>query len=350
MSQTLNFIRKDRLYILLLIFVILLNVLMMVGHDMKSGAHLKKGGPEVRKVGEGLMLQREEVEKIFARKKYLPLLMSMMTLLTLSVIMLGIVVDVILLSLLFAKKKMNIATQALKKAVGWNLWDVAKVVILFLFFGYMVIMIESALARIFPVLKHDNFRMIINSSLMDVLVIVFILYFTVEQYREKLAALGITLKNFFKNVFYGVTGYIATVPILVAALIIVMVVTKLVHYVPVRQPIVDVFLKEKDASFLMYTSFFAALVGPVIEELFFRGFMYSALKKYARPFLSAFITAAIFAVLHTNIVGFLPIMVLGLLLAFLYEKTGTLVAPITVHIMHNLTMVSYVFLIKQLQA
>ena len=41
-----------------------------------------------------------------------------------------------------------------------------------------------------------------------------------------------------------------------------------------------------------------------------------------------------------------PGMVLGILLAFLYERTGTLVAPVTVHIMHNFGMVLLVFLTK----
>jgi membrane protease YdiL (CAAX protease family) len=40
-------------------------------------------------------------------------------------------------------------------------------------------------------------------------------------------------------------------------------------------------------------------------------------------------------------------MILGLLLTYLYERTGTLVSSITVHIIHNLSMVFLVFLVKQ---
>ena len=109
----------------------------------------------------------------------------------------------------------------------------------------------------------------------------------------------------------------------------------------------ELLLKEKGGAFLAYSSLFAAILGPVIEELFFRGFLYGVFKKYIGVFWSMTITAAIFAALHTHIVGFFPIMALGMLLAYLYEKTGTLVSSITVHIMHNLGMVFLVLLIKQ---
>ena len=60
------------------------------------------------------------------------------------------------------------------------------------------------------------------------------------------------------------------------------------------------------------------------------------------------VTAGLFAALHAHIVGFFPIMVLGMLLAYIYEKTGTLVSSVTVHMIHNLSMVFLVFLVKQI--
>jgi membrane protease YdiL (CAAX protease family) len=122
----------------------------------------------------------------------------------------------------------------------------------------------------------------------------------------------------------------------------------MINYVPEKQAVVELFLKEKDARFLFYTSMFAAVVGPIIEELFFRGFMYSAFKKHIGVIGAMLITAVMFAALHAHAVGFVPIVVLGLLLAYLYEKTGTLVSSITVHVIHNVAMVLLVFLVKQL--
>jgi membrane protease YdiL (CAAX protease family) len=192
--------------------------------------------------------------------------------------------------------------------------------------------------------------MMVNTSILDTLAVVFIIYFTVNQYRESLEAIGLSVKNFVKNVFYGLVGYIAAVPILIAVLGLVALVVNITKYVPERQPVVELFLKEKSVPFLIYSGIFTGVVGPVIEELFFRGFMYNAFKKRIGIFWAMLITSALFASLHTNVIGFLPIMVLGFVLAYMYEKTGTLVASVTVHMLHNLGMVFLLFLMKQIKA
>ena len=107
-------------------------------------------------------------------------------------------------------------------------------------------------------------------------------------------------------------------------------------------------MEEKSSGMLLFLTLFVSMFGPVIEEMFFRGFMYSAIKKHLGFLGAAFLSASIFSILHTNIVGFLPIMALGVLLAYLYEKTGSLVAPMAVHILHNSIIVAFVFFIKEL--
>lgn len=348
MNRVFEFVRKERLYILLLVFVILMNALIFTAEGSKAKG---KGKPEIAILGspEEIFLKREEVEAALAKNRTLALLVSLTSLLIFAVLLLGILIDAILVSFRVGKGGLGIRTHELAP-VKWNLLDILRVVVLFLFFGYMVVLIESFLAGVFPWLKNDNFRMMINSSALDTLAAVFIIYFTIRQYKEKLISLGLSVKNFFKNIFYGIVGYVAAVPALVASLVIIMIIVNITRYVPEKQPVVELFLKETDPAFLAYTSVFAAVVGPLFEELFFRGFMYSAVRKYIGVFWATLLTAAVFAALHTNVVGFLPIMVLGILLAYLYEKTGTLVSSITVHIMHNLSMVYFVFLLKQLRA
>jgi membrane protease YdiL (CAAX protease family) len=182
---------------------------------------------------------------------------------------------------------------------------------------------------------------------LDTLIVVFILYFTAGQYGAKIAELGLTGANFGKNLFYGMVGYIATVPVLAAVLALTAYVTNMMNYVPERQAVVELFLKEKDTAFLLFTSLFAAIAGPIIEELFFRGFLYNAVKKYAGILTATIVSAVFFASVHAHAVGFAPILVLGIVLAYLYEKTGSLVSSMTMHAVHNLSMVSLVFLIKQ---
>jgi uncharacterized protein len=356
MKKILEFIRKERLYLLLLTFIILINYIVMSEGGSGRAGRQKEGKVEKAAVGtaaenekEGkkdVFMKREDVEAALAKNKDLAVLFGLTSLFVAAVFLLGIVIDILLGARRLAKDNPVIYTYKTEPA-KWGIWDVAKVVILFLFFGYMLVIIESFLLKSAPILKNDNFRMMVNTSILDILTVIFIVHFAVQQHRERLIALGLSLKNFTKNIFYGIVGYVAAVPILVAVLAIVALVVNITKYVPQQQPVVELFLKEENQPFLVYTSVFTAIIGPFIEELFFRGFMYNAFKKRIGIFWAMLVTSAVFASLHTNIVGFAPILVLGFVLAYVYERTGTLVSSITIHMLHNFSMVLFVFLIKQ---
>jgi membrane protease YdiL (CAAX protease family) len=79
----------------------------------------------------------------------------------------------------------------------------------------------------------------------------------------------------------------------------------------------------------------AVVLAPVCEEVMFRGLLYPALKNKIGVGLSMAVTAALFAMVHWHLQTFPPLFVLGLALAHLYERTGTLAAPISFHAMFN---------------
>jgi uncharacterized protein len=80
------------------------------------------------------------------------------------------------------------------------------------------------------------------------------------------------------------------------------------------------------------------VLAPVSEEIFFRGFMYGALRTRLSLWPAAAISASVFALLHLTSGDFSivpPLMVLGILLAWLYEYTGSLGPPIVLHMINN---------------
>ena len=91
---------------------------------------------------------------------------------------------------------------------------------------------------------------------------------------------------------------------------------------------------------------FVALVGPAIEEVFFRGFTYTAFRNRWGVRWAIVGSAALFALLHMNLIAFIPIFILGVFLAYLYEKTGSLVPSMTVHMTHNFLMVNAALFFK----
>ena len=81
----------------------------------------------------------------------------------------------------------------------------------------------------------------------------------------------------------------------------------------------------------------AILLAPVAEEVLFRGIIYPVLKQTGFPALAWWGSSLIFAGIHLNLMAFIPMTVLALVLARLYERTGNLLAPILVHVLFNAT-------------
>jgi hypothetical protein len=73
------------------------------------------------------------------------------------------------------------------------------------------------------------------------------------------------------------------------------------------------------------------VLAPIAEEVFFRGVVFNAwLREGGRTY--AYVgSAALFAVIHLTLVLIIPIFLLGLALAWIYQRTGSLLAPIAMH-------------------
>jgi membrane protease YdiL (CAAX protease family) len=73
---------------------------------------------------------------------------------------------------------------------------------------------------------------------------------------------------------------------------------------------------------------------PLCEELAFRGMLYGGLRRLVPPAAAMITSALVFALLHEAVV-MLPVAGLGLLLAWAYERTGRLLVPCVIHVLHN---------------
>ncbi len=81
----------------------------------------------------------------------------------------------------------------------------------------------------------------------------------------------------------------------------------------------------------------AITVGPVAEELFFRGFLYNALKSRLSVAWAGALQSLAFAAFHQyDLFNSLRIFLFGIAFLIIYEKRKTMVAPISAHIFVNL--------------
>ena len=82
-----------------------------------------------------------------------------------------------------------------------------------------------------------------------------------------------------------------------------------------------------------------AFIGPIIEEIFFRGFIYSAFKKSWGTNVALFLSSLLFAIVHLDLFSLLPLTIIGWLLAYLYQKTKSLLPAIFLHAVYNLILI-----------
>jgi membrane protease YdiL (CAAX protease family) len=89
-----------------------------------------------------------------------------------------------------------------------------------------------------------------------------------------------------------------------------------------------------------------ALMPAFAEELFFRGTMQKILAGKTGQHVAVWITAIIFSLFHMQFFGFLPRLMLGAVLGYLYMFSGNLWLPVIAHFANNAIAVIFHFMIK----
>lgn len=91
----------------------------------------------------------------------------------------------------------------------------------------------------------------------------------------------------------------------------------------------------------------AVVLAPIIEEIIFRACIYRFLKGQMSILLAQLLSATLFALVHANLLSFAPLMLVGILLARNYERSGSLLIPILFHAFFNAFSLMMLLLISQ---
>ncbi|MFN8522515.1 MAG: CPBP family intramembrane glutamic endopeptidase [Chloroflexota bacterium] len=77
------------------------------------------------------------------------------------------------------------------------------------------------------------------------------------------------------------------------------------------------------------------ILAPFAEELFFRGFVFRSYLQTRGALFAYPASAVLFASLHLNLPALLPILVMGLLFAWVYQRTGSVLPSVVGHAVNN---------------
>ena len=113
------------------------------------------------------------------------------------------------------------------------------------------------------------------------------------------------------------------------------------------QELVQLFQSGGDPLALGLLVIFAIVLAPIIEEIIFRACIYRFLKGQMSLLLAQLLSATIFALVHANLLSFAPLLLVGILLARNYERSGNLLIPILFHAFFNAFSLTMLLLISQ---
>lgn len=95
-----------------------------------------------------------------------------------------------------------------------------------------------------------------------------------------------------------------------------------------------------------YVMAFIALVvlAPIVEEVIFRGFLFTQVRKNLHFWWTALIVSIVFGLIHLQWNVGVDVFALSLVLCYIREKTGTIWAGIGIHMLKNLLAYTILFL------
>ncbi|MDQ8195177.1 CPBP family intramembrane metalloprotease [Coraliomargarita sp. SDUM461004] len=94
----------------------------------------------------------------------------------------------------------------------------------------------------------------------------------------------------------------------------------------------------------------AIVLAPIVEEIIFRGCIYRFLKSQTTRLPAQILSSCIFSMMHANLMSFVPLVIVGIVLARLYEKSGNLMVSISFHAFFNAFSLCMLFITSMSQA
>jgi membrane protease YdiL (CAAX protease family) len=226
---------------------------------------------------------------------------------------------------------------------AWNGWDLLRLILLTivaLFVGVFVVLLVARLT-LYPHTRLGEIAriplvVVAGQSLAYLLVLAY-MYVLVTRERRRPDFLAAIHWNWPSNVAgYVVVGFALSVAL-----------QGLAHFLPIPKELpIDSFFQTPAEAWAL--SILSITLAPLMEELFFRGFLYPVLARSIGVPIAVFLTALGFAALHGAQLMFswgpvLVIFLVGLVLTMVRAKTNSVAAGVLIHMAYNGTITVAMF-------
>ncbi len=221
---------------------------------------------------------------------------------------------------------------------AWNGWDILRLIVLTivaLFVGAFAVLL-IARAWLFPHsnlgdLAHIPLILVAGQSVAYLLILTY-MYVLVTRERGRPDFLAAIHWNWPSNVaVYVLAGFVLSVSLQVLA-----------HFLPIPKELpIDTYFRTPAEAWAL--GILSVTLAPLMEELFFRGFLYPVLARRLGLPVAVFLTALGFALLHGAQLMFswgpvLVIFLVGVVLTMVRAQKNSVAAGVIIHMAYNGTI------------
>lgn len=205
------------------------------------------------------------------------------------------------------------------------------------FFSWMLL--NSAIAWLFKD-KFATESLFVYSSrtIVSIIFIVITLVIANKTFTGKLKGFGIDFKTAPKDLAFAVINLLSVWPAIIAGIAIVIIGGKMIFGQDFQfNPHQSLETLKAGSGIIQKIVMITMIIiiTPALEELIFRGLIQSTIRSYVpNSWLAIALAAGMFTVLHQPM-HWLAIFALSLCLGYSYEKSGSILRPIFIHIIFN---------------
>lgn len=150
-------------------------------------------------------------------------------------------------------------------------------------------------------------------------------------------SIGMRSNGIVSDTLWGIGSYMTTLPLIVGVVLFTSLMMQFLPEFPeTGHPAVG-WVTDANGWALVGIFVLACVAAPVIEEIFFRGVLFTGIRQRWGSLPAIVLSSIIFAILHPQVpLGFLPLTMLGIVFAVLREVRGSIVPGMVAHGVNNL--------------
>jgi len=175
-------------------------------------------------------------------------------------------------------------------------------------------------------------------TLIDTIIIILLLILAYKSFARRLKGFGLNVRTIHKDVFPAIVNFICVFPLVFAAVLVTDFLGRKIlgpSFEFQTNEGLSVLLDYPQLPLRVLLIIFCVLVGPVFEEVLFRGLFQSMVRGYTqRPWAAVFITSGFFSMLHPWM-HWPALFILSCCMGYSYERSGSLFRSIFIHMLFN---------------